>query len=323
MKVLVTGGAGYIGSHVVAELLDNNHDVTVFDNLSSGLRENLFSEARFVIGDILDETATQNLIGEGFDAIFHFAALKAAGDSMVSPQKYSKNNITGTLNILNAASCTKCRNIVFSSTAAVYGEPHYLPIDEAHPTNPENFYGFTKLEIERFLEWYKKLFKMNHAVLRYFNAAGYDPQLRVGGLEKNPQNLIPSVMEVACGRREFLSIFGNDYPTSDGTGVRDYIHVNDLAVAHVKALDYIVSNNTCITINLGSESGHSVQAVVDTARAVTSHPIPTKIMPRREGDVASVSASSRKATELLGWSPRLSDLHSLIATTWKAYCSHI
>ncbi len=319
MNLLVIGGAGYIGSHVVRELLDKGHNVTVFDNLSSGLRINLFKEAGFVEGDILDFDTLCNVMKRGFDAVFHFAALKAAGESMICPQKYSLNNINGTVNILNAAAEAKISSFVFSSSAAVYGEPQYVPIDEEHPTNPENFYGFTKLEIERLLMWYDRLCGIKFAALRYFNAAGYDPQKRVVGLEKNPQNLLPCVMEAAAGIRPFLSIFGNDYPTPDGTGVRDYIHVTDLAAAHILALEFISNNKKSITVNLGSESGISVLKIVERARAITGKPIPAKIVGRRAGDAASLYASSRKAYKLLGWKPRFSDVDTLIRTMWEVY----
>ncbi|MBN1307653.1 MAG: UDP-glucose 4-epimerase GalE [Chitinispirillaceae bacterium] len=319
MKILLIGGAGYIGSHVARELLDNNVSVTVFDNLSSGQRVNIFPESEFIEGDILDYTALCSAMTEGFDGIFHFAALKAAGESMVSPQKYSTNNINGTINILNAATETNVRFFVFSSSAAVYGDPVYFPINEEHPTNPQNYYGFTKLEIERILTWYDRLCNIRFAALRYFNAAGYDAQKRIRGLEKNPQNLLPCVMEVACGKREILSIYGNDYPTPDGTGIRDYIHVSDLASAHLKAYDYITDHKKSITLNLGSETGISVQTIIEKARSITGRPIPAKVVARRDGDTARLFASSGKAELLLGWKARCSDVDSLIKTTWEAY----
>ncbi|MCL2066869.1 MAG: UDP-glucose 4-epimerase GalE [Treponema sp.] len=319
MKVLVTGGAGYIGSHVVKELLRCGCSVTVFDNLSSGLRENLFQEAEFIYGDILDYDKILEVMKGGFDAIVHLAALKAAGESMLQPEKYSHNNITGTLNILNAASQTKIRKIVFSSSAAVYGEPEYLPIDEKHRTNPENFYGFTKLEIERFLLWYEKLKSFRFASLRYFNAAGYDIDGQIKGLEQNPANLIPVIMETACGMRGELQIFGNDYDTPDGTCIRDYIHVTDLAAAHAAALDYISKNDRSLVINLGSEKGSSVNEVLETARRITDRPIPAKIAGRRHGDPAKLTASASLARELLGWQAKYSDLETLISTSWNVY----
>ncbi|MCL2138843.1 MAG: UDP-glucose 4-epimerase GalE, partial [Treponema sp.] len=242
MKVLIIGGAGYIGSHVAKEFLEKQHEVSVFDNLSSGLRENLFAEAHFIQGDICDYPVLLQAMKSGsedFDAIIHLAAFKAAGESMLQPEKYAFNNINGTVNILNAACAAGIKKIVFSSSAAVYGEPEYLPLDEKHPLNPGNFYGFTKLEIERLLGWYEKLKGIRYASLRYFNAAGYDEEGCIKGLEQNPANLLPVIMETACGKRPELHIFGDDYDTPDGTCIRDYVHVSDLAAAHAAALEYI------------------------------------------------------------------------------------
>ncbi|MDR2078760.1 MAG: UDP-glucose 4-epimerase GalE [Treponema sp.] len=319
MNILIVGGAGYIGSHVAREFLDRGHRITVFDNLSSGLRGNLFPEAEFIHGDILDYTGLSRTAKEGFDAVVHLAAFKAVGESMVNPEKYSVNNIKGTINILNAAVEGGIKNFVFSSSAAVFGRPEYLPIDEKHPANPENFYGFTKLEIERFLGWYDKLRGIRFAALRYFNAAGYDVKGRITGLESNPTNLIPVIMEAACGIQKEVRIFGNDYDTPDGTGVRDYVHVNDLAVAHAKALDYTSRNDTSITVNLGSETGISVLEIVEAARRITGRPVPAKIVGRRAGDPAKLTAASGLAHELLDWTAEYSDLDTLLKTSWNAY----
>jgi len=328
---MIIGGAGYIGSHVAREFLDNGHRVTVYDNLSTGLRENLFPDAEFIHGDIHDYPGLVRAMKGGkargieasFDAIVHLAACKAAGESMLEPEKYSRNNINGTVHILNAVCETGIKNFVFSSSAAVYGEPEYLPIDEKHPTGPENYYGFTKLEIERFLGWYEKLKNIRYASLRYFNAAGYDVNGRIKGLEQNPANLLPVVMEAACGMRKEIQIFGNDYDTPDGTCIRDYIHVGDLAAGHVAALDYICKNGKSLIVNLGSENGSSVTEVVDTARRVTGKPIPSKIVGRRPGDAAKLTATSALARELLGWKARYSDMETLIQTSWEAYRANI
>jgi len=320
MNVLIIGGAGYIGSHVTREFLDKNCNCVVYDNLSSGLRENLFTEAKFVHGDINDYQALLAAMkSEKFDALIHLAASKAVGESMLKPEKYSHNNIAGTLNILNAACEAGIKNIVFSSSAAIYGEPQYLPIDEKHPTNPENYYGFTKLEIERFLTWYDKLKNIRYANLRYFNAAGYDVKGRIKGLEQNPANLLPVVMETACGMRKEMQVFGNDYDTPDGTCIRDYIHVSDLATGHFTALEYIIKNNKSITVNLGSEKGFSVNEIIETARKITGKPIPAKITDRRPGDPAKLTASASLAKELFGWQARYSDIETLIKTSWSAY----
>ncbi len=319
MKVLIIGGAGYIGSHVVRRFLDEGFQVCVLDNLSLGQRENLFAEAEFVEGDILDTATLESVMGRGWDAVVHLAAFKAAGESMVKPEKYSVNNISGTLNILNAMTKQGVNYLVFSSSAAVYGEPSYLPIDESHPTNPENYYGFTKLEIERFLAWYERLKGIRFSALRYFNAAGYDPEGRIRGLEKNPANLLPVIMEVAVGWREKVQVFGNDYPTPDGTGVRDYVHVTDLAEAHLQSLQYMMDTGNSLTVNLGSEQGISVLQMIETARRITGKPIPSEIVGRRPGDPAKLVASAGLASKLLGWKPRYSDVDTLIRTAWNVY----
>lgn len=323
MKVLVIGGAGYIGSHVVKELMKQGHKVTVFDNLSSGLRQNLFKENGFIYGNILITADLDAAFARGFDAFIHLAAFKAAGESMIYPEKYSVNNISGTLNILNSAVNHGCKYMVFSSSAAVFGEPQYLPIDEKHPKNPENYYGYTKLSIEQFMAWYEKLKGLKFAALRYFNAAGYDTEGVLYGLEQNPANLLPVIMEVACGMRDKLKIFGSDYDTRDGTCIRDYVHVTDLAVAHVKALDYIAKNNESLTVNLGSETGTTVKEIVEAARRITGQPIPADYAARRAGDPAVLVASAKLAYEKLGWKAQYSDVDTLVKSTWDAYNKYI
>ena len=323
MKTLVIGGAGYIGSHVVKALMKQGHEVTVFDNLSSGLRQNLFKQNKFIYGNILIKSDLDSAFSLGFDACIHLAAFKAAGESMLVPEKYSENNITGTLNILNSAVKHNCKNIVFSSSAAIFGNPQKLPIDENHPKNPENYYGFTKLSIEDYLEWYSKLKGINYSALRYFNAAGYDIDGEISGLEQNPANLIPVVMETACGIRKQMSVFGDDYDTPDGTCIRDYVHVTDLADAHVKALDYIAKNNANLKLNLGSEVGTSVKEVIDIARKITGKTIDAKIVERRPGDPSELYATSKQALEILGWKAKYSDMETIIKTTWDAYLKNM
>lgn len=322
MKVLVIGGAGYIGSHVVKELMAKNHEVTVFDNLSSGLIQNLFKKNEFIAGDILHPEDLDKAFARGFDAFIHLAAFKAAGESMIFPEKYSINNINGTLNILNAAVAHNCLNMVFSSSAATFGEPQYLPIDENHPKNPENYYGFTKLKIEEFMGWYDKLKNLKFAALRYFNAAGYDPEGVLYGLERNPANLLPVMMEVACGKRDKLKVFGSDYDTRDGTCIRDYIHVTDLASAHVLALEYIAKNKKSLTLNLGTGKGITVTEMLEATRRITGKEIPAEYVGRRAGDPAQLTASSKLAKEVLGWEPKYSDVDTLIKSTYDAYLKY-
>lgn len=322
MKVLVIGGAGYIGSHVVKELMKAGHKVTVFDNLSSGLRQNLYAENDFIHGDILIQSELENAFARGFDAFAHLAAFKAAGESMIEPEKYSVNNITGTINIMNAAVKFNCKKMVFSSSAATFGSPEYLPMDEKHPQNPENYYGFTKLEIERLMKWYDQLKGLRFAALRYFNAAGYDPEGVVVGLEQNPANLLPRIMEVAMGMKPGLKVFGDDYDTRDGTCIRDYVHVTDLAVAHVQALEYLEKNDKSLMVNLGTEKGTTVLELLNASRRITGKPIPSENVERRPGDPACLYTTNTYAKETLGWEPKYSDVDTLVETTWKAYLAN-
>ncbi len=319
MKVLLFGGAGYIGTHVAMAFLDRGDKVGIYDNLSSGLRSNVPDGAEFFEGDILDREHVARVLSQGWDAAVHLAAFKAAGESMVKPEKYSENNITGSLIIMTECEKHGCMNFILSSSAATYGEPQYLPIDEKHPKNPENYYGYTKLCIEENLRWYSKLKGLRYAALRYFNAAGYDVDGRMLGLERNPANLIPVIMECAAGIRKEVSIFGTDYNTPDGTCIRDYVHVTDLADAHVAAADYLMRTNEDLVVNLGSETGLSVREIVETARRVTGEPIPAIDSPRRPGDPAKLIASSALAHEKLGWSAKHSDAETLISSTWKVY----
>ncbi len=317
--ILVIGGAGYIGSHVTREFLDQGYHVTVFDNLSLGLRRNLFPDAEFVHGDIMQAMQLREVMSEGFDGCVHLAALKAAGESMTRPDAYAGTNLSGTINILNEMLAAGVPNMIFSSSAAIFGSPQKLPIDEDHPKSPENFYGYTKLEIEQLMEWYDRLKGLKYAAIRYFNAAGYDVDGRVQGLEVNPQNLLPIVMETATGMRKGMKIFGDDYPTRDGTCIRDYVHVSDLARAHVSAFEYLGKHKESLFVNLGSETGVSVFEMVQRAREITGMPVPAEVTERRAGDPAELVASSRKAKALLGWEASCSDLDTLIDSTWQVY----
>ncbi|MGP1432280.1 MAG: UDP-glucose 4-epimerase GalE [Treponema sp.] len=319
MRVLVIGGAGYIGSHVVKAMMDAGHQVTVFDNLSTGQLCNIFSGTEFIAGDTRHSDDIDAAFARGFDGAVYLAAFKAVGESMVQPEKYSINNISATMNILNAAVKHGCLRFVFSSSAAVYGSPAYLPIDEKHPKNPESYYGFTKLKTEEFLQWYDQLKGLKFASLRYFNAAGYDPSGSIAGLERNPQNLLPIIMEVAAGMRKELQIFGNDYPTRDGTCIRDYVHVSDLAKAHTDALRYIDEKNESLIVNLGSETGITVSEMLEAARSITGKEIPARFVDRRPGDPAELYATAQHARETIGWNPRYSDVKTLIESTWNMY----
>jgi UDP-glucose 4-epimerase len=317
LRVLVTGGAGYIGSHVVLELCDKGYEVVVLDDLSSGNKNAIDKRAKFINGSILNNSDIE-LGLEKVEAVIHLAAFKAVSESMIDPIKYSQNNLLGSINLLNAIIKYKINSFVFSSTAAVYGYPEYLPLDENHPLKPINYYGFTKLEIERTLQWYSELKGLKFAALRYFNAAGYDINGRINSLEKNPANLIPITMEVASGLKEKMDVFGNDYNTHDGTGLRDYIHVSDLAEAHVKALDFLNNNNN-IKVNLSSGERHSVIDVINMTKKVSGKNINYEIIKRRPGDPAELYASSDLAIDKFNWKPKYSDLKTLIESTWEVY----
>jgi UDP-glucose 4-epimerase len=319
MRVLVTGGSGYIGSHIVLELMELGHSILVVDDMEKGNESNLFPENEFIKGRIQDPEVLKKVFSSRIDAVFHFAAWKAAGESMTDPFKYTLNNLNGTFTLLSAMQENGCKNIVFSSSAAVYGAPKYLPIDENHPTSPENYYGYTKLAIEENLQWFDQLKDIKSARLRYFNAAGYDPKGRILGIEKTPANLLPIIMEVACGIRKSFEIYGDDYDTPDGTCIRDYIHVSDLAKAHVLALNKIMETNTSLTVNLGSENGYSVKEMTELSEKIVGKKIPHTIVGRRLGDPAKLMASSAKAKALLGWEPVHSDAESLIQTMWNLY----
>ena len=316
--VLVVGGAGYIGSHVVKALRNAGKSPVVFDNLSSGLRENLLPGIPFIFGDTLKPEQLKAAM-KGVDSIIHMAALKAAGESMAEPEKYAENNISGTINLLNAATAAKVKYFVFSSSAAVYGEPQYLPMDESHPTTPMNFYGHTKLAIENLLRWYSQLKGLRFSSLRYFNAAGYDVDGELNGLEHEPNNLLPIVLETIVGRRKKVEVFGTDYDTRDGSCIRDYIHVSDLADAHLKALDYLKHENQDLVINLGTSNGLSVLEIMQIAREVSGQEFNYTLGPRRAGDPAVVFAKAELAEELLDWKPKHSDAQTLLETTLRAY----
>ena len=320
MKILVVGGAGYIGSHVTLEAINHGYEVTVFDDLSNGFKDNINASAAFFQGSTLSDTDLSRVMKNcHFDAVIHLAANKAAGESMDNPSEYAKNNIIGGINLIRACEEYGINKFIFSSSAAVYGSPKYNPIDELHPLAPSNFYGYTKLAIENNLQWFSRLKGLRYAALRYFNAAGYDINQRIIGKEINPQNLIPIVMEVASGTRKKLSVFGNDYSTKDGTGIRDYIHVSDLACGHIMALNYLIKHEKDLTVNLGTGDGHSVLDIISMARKVSNKKIEYEFTGRRDGDPGKVIAAGDNAKKLINWDPKYSELHTIISSTWNIY----
>ncbi len=317
MQVLVTGGAGYIGATTAAALLEAGHEVVVVDDLSRGHREAVPQDARFVEADITDPEVIDPVVAQGsFDACLHFAALIEAGESMQAPERFFRVNTGGSAVLLEALLRHGVGRFVLSSTAAVYGEPDEVPITEDAALEPSNAYGESKLLVERMLAWHHRIHGLKTASLRYFNAAG---AVTGRGERHDPEtHLIPLVLQVARGQREHIKIFGTDYPTPDGTCVRDYIHVADLADAHVLAVERLDEHGT-VTCNLGNGRGFSVREVVEAARRVTGHPIPADEVDRRAGDPAILIASSSRAEELLGWTPRHRDLDRIVADAWAEY----
>lgn len=322
MSVLVTGGAGYIGSHAVAALLEQGEDVVVVDNLSQGHRTALLG-GKLYVGDLRDAPFLSRVFAENdIDGVIHFAAHSLVGESMKDPGKYYANNVYGTLCLLDQMKQSNVRRIVFSSTAAVYGEPERVPIDEFDRTMPTNAYGETKLAMERMIRWYDVAHDIRFVSLRYFNAAGAHESGRIGEDHDPESHLIPIVLQVAQGQRKTISIFGDDYPTADGTCVRDYIHVSDLADAHLLALKRLRDGGDSAVYNLGSGQGYSVRQVVEMARKVTGHAIPVRMEARRAGDPAVLVASSDRARRELGWQPQRERLGDIIASAWRWHSSH-
>ena len=316
-KVLVIGGAGYIGSHIVKELLEGGYEAVVFDDMSSGQEVNLFKEAGFIKGNILDRKALDSAMCQNIDAVIHLAGKKAVGESMENPQKYAENNLNGVVNILNSMVDNGVKHMVFSSSAAVYGMPQYLPLDEKHPLNPISFYGYTKLATENLLSWYAKLKDFNYIALRYFNAVGYAADKSITGREKNPQNLLPIIMEAATGKRDGFAIFGSDYDTPDGTCLRDYIHVSDLASAHVAAIKRLMTDKKSYALNLGTGKGISVKQIVDATENIIGKRLNYRYAARRPGDPAVVVAKAELAQKILGWKPKYTNVEDIIRTVWN------
>jgi len=320
VNLLVTGGAGYIGSVVAAELLKSGHSVVIFDNLSKGWRPAVPAGATFVSGDVSSRPQIDHVFrSHSIEAVLHFAALAEAGESMQVPERYFRINSAGTLTLLESMLEHGVRRLVFSSTAAVYGEPEQVPIEETAPLRPTNAYGESKLIAERMLDWFHNIHGLRVASLRYFNAAGSSDGF---GEDHRPEtHLIPLILKVALGQQEQIRIFGTDYRTRDGSCIRDYIHVLDLASAHLLALEAL-SHRARLAYNLGNGRGFSVREVVETARRVTGHPIPALEAPRRKGDPAVLVASSVKIQQELSWQPKLSDLEAIIASAWEWQRAH-
>lgn len=310
MTILVTGGAGYIGSHCVLALLKKEYDVMIYDNLSTGHLETVeeikkHGKVDFVQGDLLDRARLEKVLdGKNIEAVIHFAAFSQVGESVKNPEKYYTNNVIGTLNLLSAMLVHNIKKIVFSSTAATYGEPKYIPIDEEHPQSPINPYGQTKLFIEKIMEDYDKAYGLKSVRLRYFNVAGADASNRVGEWHEPETHLIPNILKSTFGASETFKMFGDDYDTKDGTCVRDYINVEDLADAHILALEYLKNGGATNYFNLGTKEGNTVKEVFSACEKVTEKNIPVTILQRRDGDPASLVADNSKAKKVLGWSPK-------------------
>ncbi|AIQ12070.1 UDP-glucose 4-epimerase GalE [Paenibacillus durus] len=322
MAILVTGGAGYIGSHTVAELLDLGEEVVVLDNLVTGHRESLLG-GKLYVGDLRDKELLAKLFAENeIEAVIHFAASSLVGESMKDPVKYYDNNVYGTQCLLEGMQKAGVNKIVFSSTAATYGEPEKVPIEETDRTQPSNVYGETKLTMERMMSWFDKVLGIKYVALRYFNAAGAHASGKIGEDHRPESHLIPLVLQTALKQRESIAVFGDDYPTKDGTCIRDYIHVTDLADAHVRAVTYLRSGSGSNVFNLGNGLGFSVKEVIETAKEVTGLDIPVAIQERRAGDPAVLVASSDKARSVLGWNPSRADLKEIIRSAWNWHSSH-
>jgi UDP-glucose 4-epimerase len=316
-RILVVGGAGYIGSHMVQLLVERGFDVVTFDNLVFGHREAV-AGGEFLQGDLSDRDTLERVFAtRRFDGVMHFAAYAFVGESVQDPAKYYRNNVVNTQNLLDAMRAHHVRNFIFSSTCAIFGEPQYVPIDEAHPKAAINPYGRTKWIVEQMLADYDQAYGLKSICLRYFNAAGADPQGRIGEEHEPETHLIPLVLQAASGVRSGITVFGRDYDTPDGTCIRDYVHVVDLAQAHLRALEQLLAGGGSQVFNLGNGRGFSVQEVIDTVRQVTGRPIKVVDGPRRAGDPARLVGDSRRARELLGWNPQFADIATIVEHAWN------
>ena len=323
MSILVLGGAGYIGSHTVYELIDKGADVVIIDNLETGYMEAVHPKARFYKGDIRNRGFVDSVFeNEEIHAVIHFAANSLVGESMVDPLKYYDNNVCGTKVLLESMIAHDVKKIVFSSTAATYGEPENIPILENDKTSPTNAYGETKLAMEKMMKWTDAAHGLKYVALRYFNACGAHESGCIGEAHNPETHLIPLILQVPLGQREYISIFGDDYATKDGTCIRDYIHVTDLAQAHILAVKYLLNGGESNTFNLGNGVGFTVKEVIETAKKATGLGIEARVAPRRAGDPARLIASSEKAKEVLGWKPEHDNLEEIISSAWKWHSAH-
>lgn len=322
MKILVTGGAGYIGSHTVKALCENGHTPVVLDNLSRGHKPSIPAGIEFLEKDIADPDLAKVMKDLGIEGIMHFAAHSQVGESMQKPNIYYENNVVGSYRLIESARLAGVKNFVFSSTAAVYGEPDVVPITEDSPHRPTNVYGRTKLMIEQMLSDYSNIYGQRYVALRYFNAAGADPSGTIGEDHSPETHLIPLILDAALGKRPSISIFGTDYDTPDGTCVRDYIHVNDLASAHLLAMEYLTKGGDSNYFNLGSGNGFSVKEIVETTKEVTGIDFKVEIGPRRAGDPGTLIASFDKIKQLLGWNPTHSNVKDIIKDAWNWHKNH-
>lgn len=323
MSLLVLGGAGYIGSHCVHQLIEKGHDVVVIDNLGTGHKSSVNSKARFYEGDIRDKTFLDGVFSkENIEGVFHFCAYSLVGESVEKPLTYFNNNIHGLQILLEVMFAHNVDKIIFSSTAAVYGEPNSIPINEDDTTNPTSPYGESKLVMEKMMRWCHKAYGINYAALRYFNVAGANSEGKIGEDHRPETHLIPIVLQVALGQRDNLTVFGDDYNTPDGSCIRDYLHVEDLITAHIQAFDYLKNGGESGAFNLGSSQGYSVFEILETARMVTGKDIEATVGKRRAGDPGTLIASSDKAKTLLGWTPQYDDIKEIIQDAWRWHQAH-
>lgn len=323
MTVLVLGGAGYIGSHAVNQLITKGYDVAVVDNLKTGHKESLPDKARFYQGDIRDKVFMEDIFTkENIEGVIHFAASSLVGESMEIPLDYFNNNVYGTQVVLEVMEKYNVKSIIFSSSAATYGEPKVIPIEETAATNPESTYGETKLMMEKMLKWCDRAYDMRFVALRYFNVAGAKLDGTIGEDHNPESHLLPIILQTALGQREKFTIYGEDYETPDGTCIRDYVHVVDLIDAHILALEYLQAGNSSNTFNLGSSTGFSVKQMLEAAREVTGKEIPAAVVSRRAGDPSTLIAASDKAREVLGWEPQYTEINKIIESAWNWHVKH-